>query len=646
MNAQQEWLETNGLGGFASSTTIGMNTRRYHGLLTAATKPPAGRMLLLSKLEEVVTVNGRRYELSANQYPGVIHPRGDELQKTFQQDPFPVFTYSLDNIEILKRVFMVHGENTTVVEYELVAPSETEVVLEIRPLIAFRDFHSTTHENSSINGSFSPQPGLVKLTPYEGLPSLYLAHNAEQIEATGNWYRNFEYTLEQQRGLDFQEDLYNPLAATFRLTANSSAVVIASTIARKSADVPALRVAESNRRESIRRSAPTKHALVRDLVAAADQFIVSRGNLKTIIAGYPWFGDWGRDTMISLPGLTLVTGRPDVAKDILRAFANNLNQGMLPNRFPDAGEQPEYNTVDATLWFFEAIRSFLAYTGDKDFVGKELYPKLKDIIEWHHRGTRYGIRVDTDGLLSCGEPGVQLTWMDAKIGDWVVTPRYGKPVEIQALWFNALCIMRHLAEKFDPEASPDYASMAEKAKLSFNALFWNDQNNYLFDVVNGAGVDAGIRPNQIFAVSLPHSMVSLQNARKIVDAVQRELFTPIGLRTLSPSDPAYHGRYEGGVWERDSAYHQGTVWPWLMGPFITAFLKVDKSQAAQKQALKWLKGLHTFMQHQGLGQLPEIADGDAPHKSRGCIAQAWSVAELLRAAVEDIYGKHPAIISN
>lgn len=639
MTPQQEWLETNGLGGFASSTTIGMNTRRYHGLLTAATNPPAGRMLLLSKLEEVVTVNGRRYELSANQYHGVIYPRGDQLLKTFQQDPFPVFTYSFDNITILKRVFMVHGENTTVVEYELVGPTETEAILEIRPLIAFRDFHSTTHQNESINGSFSSEPGLVKLTPYAGLTSLCLAHNAEQIEPTGDWYRNFQYALEQQRGLDFQEDLYNPLVAFFHLSAKSSAVLIASTIPRKSADAPALHIAEKNRRETIQRNAPTKHALVRDLVAAADQFIVSRGDLKTIIAGYHWFGDWGRDTMISLPGLTLVTGRCDVAKDILRAFANSIDQGMLPNRFPDAAEQPEYNTVDATLWFFEAIRSFLAYTNDEGFVRDELYPKLKDIIDWHIRGTRYGIRVDADGLLLCGEPGVQLTWMDAKVGDWVVTPRYGKPVEIQALWFNSLCVMRDLAAKFDSGITSNYASMAQKAEHNFNIIFWNEQSNCLFDVVNDAGVDASIRPNQIFAVSLPHSMVSLEHARKIVEVVQRELFTTMGLRTLSPSDPAYRGRYEGGVWERDSAYHQGTVWPWLMGPFITAFLKVNKSKPAHKQAGKWLEALHTFMQNEGLGQLPEIADGDAPHQSRGCIAQAWSVAELLRAAVEDVYGK-------
>ncbi len=638
MNPHQEWLESNGLGGFASSTTIGMNTRRYHGLLTAATKPPAGRMSLLSKFEEVVTVNGRRYELSANQYPGVIHPRGDLLQKDFHHDPFPVFTYSVDGFEIIKTVFMVHNENTTVVEYELKGPANVEAILEIRPLIAFRDFHSTTHENGSIDGSLHSEPGIVKLTPYLGLSSLYLAHNAQRIEPTGDWYRNFEYTLEQERGLDFHEDLYNPLVSFFRLTSNSSAVVIASTVPRMSTDAPALRAAEKNRRESIQRNAPTKHPLVRDLVAAADQFVVSRGDLKTIIAGYHWFGDWGRDTMISLPGLTLVTGRADVARDILRAFANSIDQGMLPNRFPDAGEEPEYNTADATLWFFEAIRSFLAYTGDTVFVRDELYPKLKDIIEWHQRGTRYGIRVDSDGLLLCGEPGVQLTWMDAKVGDWVVTPRYGKPVEIQALWFNALCVMRDLATKFDGETSSSYYSlMAQKAMQSFDAVFWNEQSNCLFDVVNDAGADASIRPNQIFTVSLPHSMVSLDKARKLLEVVQRELFTPMGLRTLSPTDPAYRGRYEGGVWERDSAYHQGTVWPWLMGPFITAFLKVNKSKSAVKQAEKWLEGVQNYMREQGFGQLPEIADGDAPHQGRGCIAQAWSVAELLRTAVEDVY---------
>jgi predicted glycogen debranching enzyme len=378
--------------------------------------------------------------------------------------------------------------------------------------------------------------------------------------------------------------------------------------------------------------------LVQALTLAADQFIVKRGNLNTVIAGYHWFSDWGRDTMIALPGLTLVTGRPEVAKTILLAFAESVDQGMLPNRFPDAGETPEYNTVDATLWFFEAVRAFLEYTGDTAFVGANLYPKLKDIIEWHGRGTRYGIRADSDGLLNCGVPGVQLTWMDSKIGDWVVTPRHGKPVEIQALWYNALRVMEDMAQRLgDVTRSAHYKELAERARSSFAKLFWNSAEGCLYDVVNGDARDASIRPNQILAVSLFHNMLSPDLAARVVETVQRHLLTPFGLRTLSPSDPQYRGRYEGDPRSRDSAYHQGTVWPWLMGPFLKAYVEVKgRSPEAREQARKWLSELSRYMEDEGVGQLPEVFDGDAPHRAGGCIAQAWTVAELLRTSMEDV----------
>ena len=379
--------------------------------------------------------------------------------------------------------------------------------------------------------------------------------------------------------------------------------------------------------------------LIQQLTVAADQFIVQRGELNSVIAGYHWFADWGRDTMIALPGLTLVTGRPDIARNILEAFAQSADRGMLPNRFPDAGEAPEYNTVDATLWMFEAVRSYLHYTGDHAFVRDRLYPKLKEIVDWHMAGTRYGIRARSDGLLACGEPGVQLTWMDAKVGDWVVTPRLGMPVEIQALWYNALCILRDLAHEFgDPSRETSLRDLAEKTRTSFEPQFWNPHTGCLYDVINGEARDESIRPNQIFAVSLHHRMLLAEKEKQIVDVVTRELLTPLGLRTLSPHDPSYHPRYEGDVRQRDSAYHQGTVWPWLMGPFITAYVKVHGHSAdARSQAESWLKGFEEHLKTAGLGQISEIADGDPPHTPRGCIAQAWSVAELLRAAVEDIY---------
>lgn len=651
---QREWLETNGLGGFASSTIIGLNTRRYHGLLIAATRPPVGRLMLLSKLEETLIVDGRRYELSANQYPGVIHPQDFQFLTQFRLDPFPVFTYLVEGLEIEKSVFMVHGENSTVIQYQLRTVGTTTsrrppvtdyCVLEVRPLLAFRDYHSTTHENGALNPHVRTEAGLAAICSYDdGLPTLYIAHDAADLEATGYWYRNFEYTVERERGLDWVEDLFSPFALRFHLGHHGHAAIIASTEPYHISRIPALQETEIERRNAILATSPSDDELVRTLVTAADQFIVARGTHKTVIAGYHWFTDWGRDTMIALPGLTLVTGRADVTKSILLAFARYVDQGMLPNRFPDAGEQVEYNTVDATLWFFEAVRALVQYTGDEDFVRAHLYDTLTDIITWHVRGTRYGIRVEDDGLLTSRDPTVQLTWMDVKISDRVITPRCGKAVEIQALWYNALCVMERLAQQFGDEGGEkQYAEMAARANRSFNQLFWNEAAGCLYDVVDGDTRDGSIRPNQIFAVSLPHTMLPLEQARRVVDVVERELLTPYGLRSLAPTDPRYRGRYEGDPRSRDEAYHEGTVWPWLMGPFITAYMKVNgDNHTARQRAAAWLEGFRGYVHEAGLGQVPEIFDGDAPHRPRGCIAQAWSVAELLRATVEDLIGLKPA----
>jgi predicted glycogen debranching enzyme len=641
---RREWLETNGLGGFSSSTIIGLNSRRYHGLLVAATKPPVGRMVMLSKLEETFFVDGRPFDLSANRYPGVIHPEGFRYLKQFRLDPFPVFAYEIEGIEIEKTVFMVQGENTTVVQYALTQndqPSK-KLSLEIRPLVAFRDYHSLTHENNAINPAVEEHPGVASITPYSGLPSLHLAHNAVELAKVGDWYRNFEYDAERERGLDFSEDLFNPFVLRFDLGLRP-ALMIASTEKRDVAQIAQYRQIEVAQRRDAVASSPIDDGFARDLASAADHYIVSRGDQKTVIAGYHWFSDWGRDTMIALPGLTLLTGKYDVAGSILRTFAQHVDQGMLPNRFPDAGETPEYNTVDATLWLFEATRSFLAYTGDVEFVRNQLYAVFVEIISWHVRGTRYGIKVEPSGLLSSGEQGVQLTWMDAKVGDWVVTPRRGMPVEIQALWYNALCIMADLAGQFGDEAGQErYREMATAAKTSFNRLFWNDDTGCLYDVINGAQLDSSIRPNQIFAVSLTHRILSSERARRVVDKVQQQLLTPYGLRTLSPTDPQYRGRFTGGPLERDGAYHQGTVWPWLMGPFITAFVKVNGgSDSARRQASAWLAPLCEHLADGGLGHISEVFDGSAPQRPGGCVAQAWSAAEILRALVEDVHGLRP-----
>ena len=642
----REWLETNGIGGFSSSTIIGLNTRRYHGLLTAATKPPVGRVVMLSKLEETLVIDDRRYELSANQYPGVTHPQGFNYQTGFRLDPFPIFTYEVEGLRLEKSVFMVQGQNTAVIYYELKSDGGAFdlIRLEIRPLIAFRDYHSTTHENGALNSHVNTEDGLTTIAPYGDLPSLHFAHDICEVDTDGFWYRNFQYAVEQERGLDFMEDLFSPFLLSFDLLARARARIVASTERIEVANADQYRKVEISHRKAIPSGATKANELVPKLTLAADQFIVARERCKTVIAGYHWFSDWGRDTMIALPGLMLATGRAEIAKSVLAEFANHVDQGMLPNRFPDAGETPEYNTVDATLWFFEAVRALLAYTADYEFVRENLYAVLTDIVDWHVKGTRYNIHVDADGLLFSGEPGVQLTWMDAKIGDWVVTPRHGKPVEIQALWYNALRVMEQLAGKFkDNRAKEKYAAMADRARDSFNALFWNEATGCLYDVVNGEAHDASVRPNQIFAISLKNSLVSQERAAEILRVVERELLTPRGLRTLSPNDTQYHGRYEGNPASRDSVYHQGTVWPWLMGPYITAYVKTFGTKRGRAAMAQWLKNFETHLNEACLRQVSEIFDGDAPHAPSGCVAQAWSVAEILRAAVEDVYAMEPTV---
>jgi predicted glycogen debranching enzyme len=653
----REWLETNGLGGFASSTITGLNTRRYHGLLIAATKPPVGRIVMLSKLEETLIVDGRRYDLSANQYTSVIHPQGYKYQTGFRLDPFPIFTFEVEGITIEKSVFMLQGENTTVVRYSfrvlsaepkvtrddssLIPHPSSLILLELRPLIAFRDYHSLMHENDAINSHVQADEALLTIKPDDDLPALHFAHDSGELDATSFWYRSFEYGKERARGFDSTEDLFSPFALKFNLNHDSSVSIIASTERREISRASEYAQAEIERRQAIIERAPGNDELTTALTAAADQYIVARGKEKTIIAGYHWFSDWGRDTMIALPGLALVTKRFDVARSILSEFARHVDRGMLPNRFPDANDPPEYNTVDATLWFFEAIRSLLHYTDDYEFVRVNLYDVLTDMIEWHVRATRYGIRVCTDGLLSAGEAGVQLTWMDAKVGDWVVTPRRGKAVEIQALWYNALKVMEELAAKFGDEPNRTlYAEMATRARVSFNEQFWNEEASSLFDVLDGAVRDASIRPNQIFAASLHHSMLSHEKARRVVETVERELLTPYGLRSLSANDPQYRPLYEGDSLSRDGAYHQGTVWAWLMGPFITAYVKAhDRSDKARERARTYLANFTAHLSEAGLGHISEIFDGDAPHTPNGCIAQAWSVAEVLRATIEDVNGK-------
>ena len=640
--SKREWLETNGIGGFASATVSGANTRRYHGILTAATRPPLGRITMLSKFEETLVIDGKSYELSTNQYPNSINPNGYKYLKSFRLDPFPVWIFEIEGIEIEKKIFMVHGENTTVCQWSILKTeqrsdnaterkeNEERIGLELKPLLSFCDYHSLQHETDALNPEFQVSKNQVSVQPFAEMPKLFFVHNAEKTETTGFWYYNFEYAIEKERGFDFREDLFQPFALKFDLA--NSATVIVSTEKQDFTNAEKFEKTEIERRKSLIKTAKAKDDFTKQLVLAADQFIVSRGVGKTVIAGYPWFSDWGRDTLIALNGLTLATNRTEIARNILLEFSKHLSEGMLPNRFPDAGNEAEYNTVDATLWHFEAIRAYAEKTQDYDFVRENLYEKLINIIIWHLEGTRFHIHVDTDGLLYAGESGVQLTWMDAKIGDLVITPRTGKAVEIQALWYNALKIMANFAERFgDEEDQKKYDSIAELTKQSFNAVFWNDAEDCLFDVVNNGSRDASVRPNQIFAVSLPYSMLSIGHAQKIVEKVENELLTPVGLRSLSPKDSRYCPIYSGSPFERDSAYHQGTVWAWLIGAFVDAYRKVyPNGNKTDKRIKEILAGFEQHLLEDGIGQISEIFDAEAPHAPRGCMAQAWSVAEVLR----------------
>ncbi len=607
--SQREWLETNGIGGFASSTICGLNTRRYHGLLVASLRPPGARYVLLSKTEETFVLNGRSFELGTNRYPGAIYPEGYLLQSSFRQDPFPVFTWQIEDIELHKSLFLVHGENTVVVRYLLRAQGAAarhHCTLHVRPLIAFREFHQLTHRNGALNQYVDSKPGLAQIQPYGDLPPLYFAHDAEACEPSPDWYRNVQYSAEQERGLDFEEDLFQPMALHFDLARRIQAAIVASTKPRDVADAADLRTAERDRRKLF-------------ATPQTDTFLVTRGTGKSIIAGYHWFDDWSRDTMVSLPGLLAGPGQRECARAILLQYAEAVQDGMLPNRFTEEGGKPEYNTVDATLWFFEAIRAVLLDHGDREFVRQRLFPVMEEIVKRHLNGTCYGIRAEDDGLLHSGE---QLTWMDARVNGVPVTPRAGKAVEIQGLWYNALCIMADL------EPAGPYAAIAAQAKESFLPLFWNESAGHLHDVINPDGSpDSSLRPNQILTVALKYKIVNdPERVQAILGIVERNLLTPYGLRTLAPSDPRYRGRYQGGVESRDSSYHQGPVWPWLLRFFIAAYLDGGGSP---EHAHAWLQPLVDYRDGPGLGNVPELFDGDEPHLPRGAIAQAWSAAALL-----------------
>ncbi len=637
----REWLVTNGIGGYASGTVAGSQTRRYHGMLVAALQPPVGRTQLVSAIDEIVHYAGADFPLATHRWAsGDIDPQGFLFLEDFHlEGSTPVWTYALADALLEKRVWMRQGENTTYIQYTLVRGSSA-LEMEWKALVNYRDFHSLTHAGEW-RMNITPVENGVKVLAFDGAAPLYLKSSAATCEPRHEWYLGCYFAEETERGLSDREDRL--FAALFRakLEVGSSFTLVVSTEAAAALDVETARAERANyevklfhdwqaKNETLAGEAPS---WLWQLILAADQFIVKRSlpeepDGRSIIAGYHWFGDWGRDTMIALPGLTLATGRAGVARQILLAFSRCVDGGMLPNNFPDAGGKPEYNTVDAALWYFESLRQYFEATQD-DVTLQKLFPILAGVIEAHVAGTRYNIHVDpTDGLLYAGEPGVQLTWMDAKIGDWVVTPRTGKPVEINALWINALETMAGFARSL-ARTGDAYEKLAAKTKKSFQK-FWNLDRNCCFDVIDSPGIgnDASLRPNQIFAVSLPVSPLTPQQQRAVVDICARRLLTSHGLRSLAPGETGYSGHYGGSPRDRDAAYHQGTVWGWLLGPFARAHFRVYRDREA---ALRFLEPLGRQIYASGLGTLSEIFDGDAPFTSRGCIAQAWTVAEVLRS---------------
>jgi len=621
-------------------TISGANTRRYHGLLVVSLRPPVERFLILSKLDETAVIDGAEIALGTNQYPGTLHPSGFRHLVEFRLDPFPIWTFDVAGARLQKKVFLVHAEQTLIVQYRATRACR----LRVQPLLAFRDYHSLGKANANFDTSVREEErrGIraLSIRPYPGTPELHLRHSdgGEPFVRDGAWHYNTEYLEELDRGLDFREDLYRMGTIQLRLTPDSPSWIVASFEDDRGFD--GITVERLERSERSRRRPAAADPVVGRLSAAADQFMVMRADGKpTVIAGYPWFTDWGRDTMIALPGLLLTRGLLDEAREVLRGFLRHVDNGLIPNRFPDRGEQPEYNTADATLWMFQAVHAYLQAGGDANFLREEFYPAAKSILLWHRRGTHHGIAVDpSDGLLVAGGEGTQLTWMDAKVDGRVITPRHGKPVEVNALYYNALRLLAEWAHFFgENETAAAYDQESAIVRRSFQAAFWNEERGCLFDVITPAGPDARLRPNQIFAVSLPFPLLTEARRVAVVRAVEAALLTRVGLRTLAPGDRGYVSHYRGGVAERDGAYHQGSVWPWLLGPFIRAYLRAfGRSRENVAHCRGLLRGLEEHLRQACLGTVSEIFDAEPPHRPVGAPAQAWSVAELLQLLTVDL----------
>ncbi|WP_044208103.1 amylo-alpha-1,6-glucosidase [Flammeovirga sp. OC4] len=636
---EREFLVTNGIGGYCSGTVAGSLTRGYHGLLVSSLKPPIDRRLMLAKLEETITYRGTAFALTSNRWQnGAVAPEGYKNIQTFAlESSIPTWQYACADALIEKKVWMKYGENTTYVSYEVLEADEV-VELQISAIVDNRIFHNTGQVEWPVNVSAIPSGVKITSNNSSDLP-LYLKLENSSCTIFNELYQNFHLEEELKRGLNDTDSHVHPATFQLQLSKGQRITFVAST--EENATASGNDLSERVKRDEavvkkwLKTQKLKKNQVsdwMKQLVLASDQFVVSRvsqddQNGRSVIAGYHWFEDWGRDTMISLTGLTLETGRFDDASKILKTFALYLNEGMLPNRFPDVSDTPEYNTIDATLWYFQAIHNYYEKTSDLALI-KELYPKLQDVVHWHIQGTRYNIKMDPqDHLLSGGQDGVQLTWMDAKVGNHVVTPRMGKPVEVNALWYNAICVMDRFAQLLGDQES-NYNTLADNIKQGFQR-FWNDEKQYLFDVLDGPnGHEDLLRPNQLFTISLPDSPLNEEQQKKVVDVSAEHLLTSFGLRSLAPFEKEFIGFYGGGQFHRDSAYHQGTVWGWLLGPFVRAHLKVYQDK---DRAYDLLMPISDHLNTSGLGTISEIFDGDAPFTPKGCIAQAWSVAQIIEA---------------
>jgi predicted glycogen debranching enzyme len=662
----KEWVITNGLGGYASSTVLGINSRKYHGLLIAALNPPGDRTVCLEKLDEEITVDKEIYQIGANEFKDVFYPKGFRFLEEFSLSPFPQYIYSIGKVNIGKMLFMPYEKNATMTIYRAQNKSEIEAKVKITPLVTCRHFHSVLSRDISplkfslqTNGTREVQ---IKFDSPNATVNV-LSTEGEFVKKP-NWIERIFYREEASRGESSTSDSYQPGYFQITIPANSEKVfaIIAETdpyfqqnnknefgINYSTEDILRFYSQELRRQAVFLDAFYSSHSNspVDDwlswILLASDSFIVRGFNKgKSVIAGYHWFEAWGRDTFLSLPGLMLVTGRFEDARKVLVDFNKFCIQGLIPNFLSDLSALPSCNTVDATLWHVNAVLQYLKYTGDFTFVQDQLWESLKEIVENHVQGTAFGIRVDNDGLL---EHGPRLTWMDAEVDGKGVTPRAGKAVEIQALWYNALRTVELIATEFkQKKLAESYSQLAEKAKVSFNSKFWNQKRTCLFDAIDNFAADASFRPNQVIAASLDYDLLTTEKNLQIIDVVQRELLTPCGLRTLERKDRRYKGEYSGTRRIRDQAYHNGTVWPWLLGPFTTAYVKA-KGNAAQDLEYASKNFIEPIFKrqimHAGLGIISEIFDGDEPHVPRGCISQAWSVAEPLRAYIEDILQIRP-----